>query len=156
MANTFFQVDKQNCFSFTKSTFTRCCSSHTVWTLGVITSPLNCKQPGVHLTSKLGMKNSSKHRVQKLHFTFHDYCMHTNCCLVCVHAQFKQIFQAGRFLCIFATEADLKQKGKGKEEPQFPSTKYLNRLPNTERKSQGTLQPWQVPSGQRCRTPYLC
>lgn len=61
--------------------------------------------------------------------------MHTNCSLVCVRAQFRQIFHAGRFLCIFATEADLKQKGKGKEESQFPSMNYINRLPDSERES---------------------
>lgn len=61
--------------------------------------------------------------------------MHPNCSLVCMHAQFKQIFQKGRFLCIFATEADLKQKGKGKEESKFPSMKYVNWLPDMERES---------------------
>lgn len=61
--------------------------------------------------------------------------MHTNCSLVCLRAQFNQIFQAGRSLCVFATEADLKQNGKGKEESQLPSMKYVNRLPDTERES---------------------
>lgn len=46
-----------------------------------------------------------------------------------------QILQAGRFLCIFATEAVLKQKGKGKEESQSLNMKYMNQLPDRERES---------------------
>lgn len=67
VANTLFQVDKHNCFSFTKSG-----SPGAIVHMHVITSPLNCKQPGVHLTSELGMKTASKHTVRKLNFTFHD------------------------------------------------------------------------------------
>jgi len=52
-----------------------------------------------------------------------------------VRAQFKQIFRASRLACIFATEADLKRKGKGKEESQSSSTKRTNRLPDRERES---------------------
>lgn len=90
------------------------------------------QQPGVCLTSKLGMKISSTHLVQKHNFTFHDWHMHTNCSLVCVHAQLQCIFQVGTLLCIFSAEVDLRQKGKGKGESQFPSMKYINWLPDRE------------------------
>lgn len=83
------------------------------------------QQPGIHMTSKARMKMSTVSMVQKLNFTFFYWCICTNCSLVCIHVQFQCIFQAGVFLCVFAIEVVLKQKGKGKGKSQFPSIKYV-------------------------------
>lgn len=92
-----------------------------------VTNSVLCpkQQIGIQMTSKARKKMSGTSMVQKLNFTFFDWCINTNCSLVCIHAQFQCIFQAGVFLCIFATEVVLKQKGKGKGESQFPSIKYV-------------------------------
>lgn len=92
-----------------------------------VTNSVLCpkQQIGIQMTSKARKKMSGTSMVQKLNFTFFDWCINTNCSLVCIHAQFQCIFQAGVFLCIFAIEVVLKQKGKGKGESQFPSIKYV-------------------------------